>query len=605
MRSKPGFIKLAAVLIIALTAVVYANSLKNSFLGDDADIIVNNDFIKSGKNLPLVFSRAYLTSLKDLDFLGTRNVGAGELSYRPVVTLSYFLDYRIWKLNPFGYHLTNLLLHTINALLLFSLANLITGNPVTSLLAALLFALHPVNTEAVNAVCFREDLLVFLFFVSSLLFYIRAGRSAGIKKTGGYCVSLGMFFLALFSKEMAVTLPFILILYDYYFVSGARRRSFSTNLKFRYLGYFFILIGYLWLWGVIFKNPNPLPKYPGGSFYANILTMSTVVANYIRWMIMPVRLHFMVTEPHLILRQFSPAVLVSAAIIISCLVFAIRMRRTAKEMSFAIIWFFVTLLPVTNIFPIRYIVGLRYLYIPIAGFCLFLPLLQSRIKKFSRAAVIVVLLFYSLLSASRNLAWRNDVALWSEIAKWYPDNHFAHYGLGSVFLKSGQVDKAVEEFKISLRLNPGEVNAHNFLAGCYTAKQMWGPAIKEYENTLEFKPRDPQVYYNLGDLYAKTGSNQKAIRAYQEAIAIDPKYLEAYNNLAALYADTGKADEAILLWNKAVGIDPRFLTAHFNLVVFYFQNKQYDLAVKHCDALLNAGGKIDPKFLELLKPYRK
>jgi protein O-mannosyl-transferase len=604
MKSKPGFIK-PAVLIIALTAAIYANSLQNSFLGDDADIIVNNGFIKSGKNLPLVFSRAYLTSLKDLDFLGLRNVGAGELSYRPVVTLSYFLDYRIWKLDPFGYHLTNLLLHTVNALLLFSLANLITANSAASLLAALLFALHPVNTEAVNAICFREDLLVFLFFVSALIFYIRAGSSAGIKKTGQYCASLGLFFLALFSKEMAVTLPLILILYDYYFAAGARRRSLTLNFRSRYLAYFLVLILYLWLWGVVFKNPNPLPKYPGGSFSANIMTMSTVIANYIRWIIVPIRLHFAVTEPHLILRQFSPAVLISSLVIICCLAAAIRMRRTAKEMSFALVWFFVTLLPVANIFPIRYIVALRYLYIPIAGFCLFLPLLQSRIKKISRVAIIVILVFYSFLSVSRNSAWKNDAALWSEIAKWYPDNHFAHYGLGAVYLKSGQVDKAMEELKISLRLNPGEANAHNLLAGCYAAKQMWGPAIREYENTLEFKPLDPQVYYNLGDLYAKTGSNAKAISAYQQAIAIDPKYLEAYNNLAAVYTDTGKVDAAILLWNKAVGIEPRFLTAHFNLAVFYFQNKQYDLAVKHCDALLNAGGKIDPKFLELLKPYRK
>jgi protein O-mannosyl-transferase len=601
---RSGFVK-PVVLIIALTAIVYANSLKNSFTGDDAGIIVNNNFIKSGKNLPLVFSRAYLTSLKDWDLLGVRNVGAGELSYRPMVTLAYFIDYRIWKLNPFGYHLTNLILHTINALLFFFLANLIIGRPIASLLAALLFALHPVNTEAVNAIFFREDLLAFLFFVSSLIFYILAGRSGGIKKTGKYCVSLGLFLLALLSKEMAVTLPFILILYDYYFVSAAKRQSLAANFKFRYLAYFFVLILYLWLWGVVFKNPNPLPKYPGGSFYANIMTMSTVIAGYIKWVILPIRLHFAVTEPHLILRQFSPAVLVSILIIIACLTAVIKTYRSAKEMSFAIAWFFVTLLPVANLFPIRYIVGLRYLYIPIAGFCLFLPLLQLRIKKINRVAIIVILLFYSLLSASRNLAWRNDVALWSEIAGWYPDNHFAHYGLGVAFLKSGQTDKAIEEFKMSLRINPKEANTHHFLAGCYAAGGIWEPAIKEYENSLELNPLNPSVHYELGDLYVKTGRNDKAAKAYEKAIEINPEYLEAYNNLAAVYADAGKVDEAIALWNKAVGINPRFLTAHFNLAVFYFQNKQYALAVKHCDAVVNSGGKVDPGFLERLKPYRK
>jgi len=244
------------------------------------------------------------------------------------------------------------------------------------------------------------------------------------------------------------------------------------------------------------------------------------------------------------------------------------------------------------------------LYIPIAGFCLFLPLLL-RIKKTGRIAIIAVLLFYSVLSGSRNLAWRNNVTLWSEIADWYPDNHFAHYGLGTALLESGRMDKATEEFKTSLRLNPKEANAHHFLAGCYAARGMWEPAIKEYENTLEFKPLDPEVYYDLGDLYVKTGKDEKAIWAYQKAIEINPGYLEAYNNLAAVYADNGKLDEAISLWNKAIEIDPRFLTAHFNLAVFYFQKRQYTLAAEHCDAVVNGGAKVDPAFLERLKPYRK
>jgi protein O-mannosyl-transferase len=569
MKNKLGFVK-PVVLIIALTAIVYANSLKNHFVGDDAGIIVNNSFIKNWKNLPLVFSRDYLTSLKDLGFLGMRNVGSGELYYRPVVTLSYFIDYHLWGLNPFGYHLTNLSLHIANALLLFYMANLIVVSAPIALSAALLFALHPVNTEAVNAVFFREDLLAFLFFVSALIFYILAGRQGGIRKIYAYSASLGLFFVALFSKEMAATLPFILLLYDHYFIDRPKQRNLSTVFKFRHLGYFAILVIYLWLWGVVFKNPNPLPKYPGGSLYTNFLTMSTVVAGYIKLLVMPVPVHFMVTQPQTTVWHFTPAVLASTVLIAACLFAAIKTYRSAKEISFSIAWFFITLLPVSNIFPIRYIVGLRYLYIPIAGFCLFLPLLLLRLRGL-KSAIAVILLFYFVLTISANRAWQDNVSLWSQVVKWYPNNHFARYGLGEVLLKNGDTDKAMEEFRASLKLNPGNIQARNLLAGYYADKGRLEAAIAEYKKALEF----------------------------------DPKCLEAYNNLAALYAQTGRIKEAIALWEAAVKLDPQFLTAHFNLAVFYYQAGQYDLAIKHSDAVVKYGGQIDHKFMELLKPHRK
>ena len=125
--------RLAIILIVLITALAYANSLKNSFVWDDIWTVVNNDSIKSWNNFPALFSKSYLTSF-------------GEISYRPVCTFSYFIDYFIWKLNPFGYHLTNLLLHILNAILLYFLINLIIADKNLSLLASLLFALHPVNS---------------------------------------------------------------------------------------------------------------------------------------------------------------------------------------------------------------------------------------------------------------------------------------------------------------------------------------------------------------------------------------------------------------------------------------------------------------------------
>ncbi|MFA5156566.1 MAG: tetratricopeptide repeat protein [Candidatus Omnitrophota bacterium] len=571
VKTKPALIG-PVILIIALTAVIYCGALMNSFVGDDIAVIVNNDFIKDWKNLPLVFSSAYLTDVRDLGFLGTRSVGAGEITYRPLATLSYFVDYHLWKLKAFGFHLTNLLLHIINALLIFALANILTGSHAVSLSAALLFALHPVNSEAVNAICFREDLLAFLFFVSSLIFYIIRERSAGIRKTCAYGLSLAAFFLALFSKEMAVTLPLVIILYDYYFAKKRGLTAALARLKSGYAGYFIILAFYLWIWGVVFKNPNPPAAYQANSLYAHILTMSTVIAGYIQWIAAPVQLYFAVTEPHLIVRHFNPEVFSSLLLIAAWIAAAIIIRKLAKEMSFSIAWFFVTLLPVSGIVPMQHIVGLRYLYIPIAGLCLFLALaLKKTAGKLFRVILVVILTVYALLSMERTAVWSDNISLWSEIAARYPDNYYAHYGLGEVFLKSGMQNRAGREFKTALRLNP----------------------------------KDAVLHYRLAYLYTAAGRYSEAEKAYKEAIALDPGYLEACNDLAALYSETNRLNEAIALWEKAVEIDPLFMTGHFNLAVFYFQNKQYGRAIKHADAVVNAGGKIDPAFMELLKPHRK
>jgi hypothetical protein len=154
-----------AMLVIAFAIVlVYANTLVNQFVWDDNVTIVRNNFIKSWSNVPRIFSKSYLSPFvrTGSSYSPDIRVSSGETSYRPIATLSYMLDYSIWKLNPFGYHLTNLALHLINAILIYLLINALTRNKNTALLASLLFALHPVNSEAINNISNRKDLLAFL-----------------------------------------------------------------------------------------------------------------------------------------------------------------------------------------------------------------------------------------------------------------------------------------------------------------------------------------------------------------------------------------------------------------------------------------------------------
>lgn len=541
--------KLAIILIVLITGLVYANSLKNSFVWDDYVVIVDNNFVKSWKNFPTIFSKAYLSPFikKGCCFFVDSSIGSGETSYRPIVTLSYFFDYSLWKLNAFGYHLTNLLLHITNAVLLYFLTNLIVKNKKVALSSSLLFALHPVNSEAINVISFREDLLAFLFYLSSFILYIKLNKYHGIKRIYFYIFSLILFFLALFSKEMSITLPLVLILYDYFFVFKEKLKGILGHFNSYYLGYIVILLFYLWVhFFVIVNITEPPVEYPGGNFYSNTLTMSKVIATYIKWIFFPINIPaIMPNQPYLISNSlFDPWVLFSMMLIITCFFIVIKIYKSSKEFSFVILWFFITLLPVSNILPISNYIASRYLYIPVVGFCFLVamslvkpiilktPWLSLNLpQKVIRDIVIILLAFYSIVTFIRNIAWKNNTVFHLAMVERYPNNALAHFGLGTCFKNSGLLDKAVSEYKTAIRLNTELVEAYN----------------------------------NLGIIFGDTERYKEAIDCFRQTIKIDPKNLQAYDNLAVTYTRIKKWEEARKTWEKALEISPEFEAAQNNL----------------------------------------
>lgn len=574
-----GINKKSIILIIILTSLVYANSLKNSFVWDDSLVIVDNDFVKSWKNFPSVFSRDYLTSISEIKDPGKRNLGSGETSYRPVVTASYFIDFSLWRLNPFGYHLTNLLLHIVNAVLVYFFLSLLVKNKKVALVASLLFALHPVNGEAVNCISFREDLLAFLFFISAFILFIKSSQ-----KVHYYFGSLGLFLLALFSKEMAITLPVVLILYDYFFVFREKTKGFFFYFKSRYLGYIVVGSLYLSVWFLFKKDISKFLieyPYPGGSFYTNLLTMSKVTATYIQWLFLPLNIHstLPILDSSLISQSLlRPETLFSILLIISCFVIAIKLRRKSKEISFAILWFFITLIPVSNIFPISNIIASRYLYIPSVGYCLLLAWLLVKLpglkmalispailRRVAKNATILLLVCYCLFTIMGNLSWRDNIMFWSEITRNYPDNASAHYTLGEHLRKRGLLDKAINEYQIATGLEPGNAEGYNELGICYYQNGMLDEAIVELKKALRLNPDLVEAYANLGCAYGEKGLYKDSIQYLKQAIKIDPRYTPGYNNLAITYAKMNKLDKARQMWERALEIDPECKQAERNL----------------------------------------
>ena len=549
-------------LLVLVCVLVYLNSLSNGFVFDDRGTIVENRYITGViEHLPSFFNSSYF------------KIAELEASYRPVATLSYHLLYAIFELNPIGYHFGSLILHIINVILVYVLAKLIQKNKAAALVAGLIFACHPVLTEAVNCISFNEDLLAALFYLLSFIFYIKAGPENNKFKITPYILSLFFFLLGLLSKEMAITLPVIIFVYDI-----AIRQSHDTNgfiqqiwqaVRSRigkYLGYAAVTIFYLCLNFLILTKPED-QEFTYGSIAERLLYLPDHIFSFIRLAVVPVNLsadyifsypaHFF--EVHNII-----AVIVVIGIIITSLV----IYKKQKEISFGIWWFLVTLFPVYNLIEIFNPVADRYLYLPLVGFCLVLALLFTEVadqilgtnKKTATAlkiSLIVILLgTYSTITVARNTDWKDGLSLWTKTLQTTPGSAVAHGNLGRAYLERDQLDKAIAEFEAALKIRPQSHKMYYNLGFAYEKKGLIKQAVNLYNETLRLKPDYVDAHFNLGNIYVRTGRLNDAVRAYQSVLEADPQDAEARNNLGVIYARQGKLDQAIIQWERILEIEP-------------------------------------------------
>ena len=568
--------------IVCLSQFVYLNSLSNQFVYDDEFTIVDNYFVKTWENLPLLFSKDYFRF-------------SGELSYRPVVTLSYFIDYTLWKLNPFGFHLTNTLLHTLNSVLLFFLLKRIFNCQTTSFLATLIFSCHPLLTEAVNAISYREDLLATTFFIATFLLYMKTSKEER-SFSPAYFASVGCYLLGIFSKEMAITLPLLIFLHDVIF---SKPKKLFYKLTYYYTGYILATIFYLLMRFVVLHNPvESHVSYPEGSIFINFLTMSKVLASYMKLFFVPVTLCADYVIPYST-SLFDTSFILSLLLLIAVIVIVYKLFFYSRILFFSVVWFFVSLLPVLNIVPIENIMAERYLCLPIIGFCMVIGNLlvhhHNNIRSFNKLYVtvsilILVLGIFSFKTIKRNTVWVDQTVLWTDTARVSPKSFKAHNNLGNIYRNDGRLDEAIVELRYALSLYNDYIDAHNNLGVTYRKKGMLEESLLEYQRALQINPHYPYAHNNLGVLYAKSNYLDLAINEFNDAVASKPDYADAYNNLGATYIRKGLYEKAIQECLKAVKYNNRYIDAYYNLGAAYFNNKQLDQALEILKMVLS----IDP-----------
>jgi hypothetical protein len=479
---------LSVALLVIVSSATYANSLYGDFVWDDKTLFVENYDLWQWDNL-----KRLLTSQDNL----FNDTYTGF--YRPLPNLSFLLDRYIWGQDPFGYHLTNVMLQVVCTVLVFLIIYQMASGIWPAFLGALFFAVHPVHTEVVAWINGRNNLISSLFYLASFSFYIRYRMRGG---SGMFAWSLVAFVLSLLSKEYALTMPFVLILYECCFHS----ESLSVR-KYKKLGLlvgpFLLLIG-----GYLMVRSLVLP-YQGAtdlqldSLDMRLLTVPKIVLSYMWILVFPFQLSaWRHVDP---VDRFLSSEFFVYGLLLLALLFAWKQTfRKSKPAFFALGWTLITCLPVLNIIPVSAtgrLMAERYLYLPSVGFCMLFgwPVLQwlrsrldwssRRVKAGAVATLLIVVEIYGFKTFQRNLIWRSDLMLWEDTVEKSP-RHFLPYANAAIELEAvGRLEEAEKRIQRAIQLNPADETLHFIHAHILFEKGVLTESLDAVNKTLE---RDPK-----------------------------------------------------------------------------------------------------------------
>ena len=572
----------AALLVTALTLIIYLPALQNDFVNwDDNKYVYENEHIRS------------------LDFkLLKWSFGFHILNWHPLTLLSHSIDYALWGLNPIGHHLTNIIFHSVNTFLLFVLivyllANVslakssfsetnyktATGNIIAASVAALLFGIHPIHVESVAWVAERKDVLSTFFVLLSLIFYSKYVIKQETKKTNSqplyYISSLIFFILALMSKPMAVTLPFILIILDIYpFQRFSFKKVFRAHIKLVMEKIPFVFFS------LISTILTVIAQHSGGaitSLKVYPLSFRVVVAIrglsfYLEKMILPIGL-----SPFYPLPKYPPLQsLENIVSIILVLVISFFCTWTWKrgQKIYMTIWVFyvITLLPVIGIIQLgEQAAADRYSYMPGIGPFFLIGLgisyawgknysskrLSSFCKKIILFMLILIFLTLSILTVKQTKIWTDSITLWSYELKGYPDFWLAYYNRAHAYTTLGEYGRALKDVNKAISYNPKYPQSYYLRAVNHIGLGDYCRALTDLDKAIKLDPQFAGAYYIRSKAYIKLGDYQQALKDLDKVIELKSEFIEeAHRNKCEIYKKLDDHQQAIKDCTKAIKITP-------------------------------------------------
>lgn len=657
------------LLILSVGFLAYSNTFSIPFQWDGIPQIIQNSVIQDIRNY----------------FPGARGYTDVANDYNPRRSIGYLtfaLNYHWGGLQVTGYHVVNLLIHLTNALLVYVLVALTFRTPffrdrlgafsdrqsgavsskkaveessrhassitmpaavslqpppparLIALFSALLFVSHPIQTQAVVYVIQRFASLAALFYLLSLLMYIRGRMASGqAGRLASYCMSMLFALLAMRTKETTFTLPLLIIIYEFTFFKS----SLKKKLIFLLAGVLVLLILFM---GLI-QSGKPLGELLSDvskqtrlqtdmSRWDYLMTEFRVIVTYIRLLFLPINQNIDYDYP-ISHSLFSPAVFLSFLFLVSlcglAAYFFYTSRRTDRTntdqtdqlagrktgkleaggpphhaispksslrfISFGIFWFFVTLSIESSVIPIADVMFEHRVYLPSVGALsaitagVLVVAFSFRLQWIVIPVLVLAVAALSGTTYARNTVWKNNISLWEDAVKKSPDKARPHHNLGTAYSEEGRIDESIEQFNTAIALMPDYAEAYFNIGTAYTKAGRYDEALKAFQTAVSLIPDYADAHFNMSIVYSRIGNMDDAVRSMLLMVKLRPEDADAHFNLGNFYFTQGRIDEAVREFQTAITIRPNYAEAHNNLGAGYVKQGKVQEAIHEFQITVN------------------
>ena len=638
--------------LACLGLLIYSNTFQSSFHFDDVTSIVKNPAIRDLGNIRAIW-----------DFWPTRFV----------TYLTIAVNYAKNQEQVFAYHVFNLAVHLGSSLLVWWFVLLTLSTPafkdspivsharLMSFFVALIFVAHPLQTQSVTYIIQRTTSLAAMFYLASLCLYARSRlfeeRDRGRRRLC-YAGSLMAAVAAMFTKEMTITLPVMILFYEFCFLKG--RKGVNGKSLIPFFATLVLIPATMFLTGSV--DFLQMRRVAEGSILISpgqyLLTQFHVLVTYLRLFVLPFGQNFDYDYP-VAESLMQPSVLASLAVLILLVFLAVRLFRKYRIMSFAIFFFFLALSPESSTIPIRDVIFEHRLYLPMVGFGLFLVtglyyLLRGRYVNAMVGILLILVLFYGVLTYRRNFVWKDNFTLWEDViaksprkARSYNDRGIAYvlrgdykaaladysravevsldrraagepnlgpgrkpeplkpilfdralaaayFNRGFLYIKMADFDQAIADFGKLIANNPQQPSVHYYRALAHAKKGDYDKAIADLSAEIQMDPEAGEAYMQRGMLHRQRSDLRAALADFNKVIALNPRYATAYNNRGAVYFEAGDFRGALADYSKAIEINPSLAVAYANRARLYFQIGEYQKSREDLSQAEKLGHKFNP-----------
>jgi len=560
--------------LVLISAGLYLNSLNNLFTNWDDSMIYSNSEVRSldWKNIQTIFT---------LKKGGT---------YQPIRAVSYAIDYHFWKLNPLGYHITNILFYILTCIMIYFTIlrlsinlrekTLPESHGRVALFGSLLFAAHPVHVEAVTWMVGRKEVLQGFFFFLAFYSYLKGRGEEGSKKIIYLSVVLVSLLLAVLSKPSAVVFPGVIILYE---ITLAKEKSLSFIKKhWVFLSAALLVSGiFTFIMMKVMFEAGGIKHYRGADISSNILLCLYVFLQNIKLLIFTINYSaaysFVVSMP-----VFSLKNVILILITVSLFTFSILSLRRTKVIFFSLFFFLITLVPYLNIIPISTLKADRYVFIASFSYVFLMGIAFDRLyayqhKKFSQGFFkllsVVLFLFlltgYSFMTIRQNTIWQNSYTLWTDAVEKHPESSTANALMGVVYMDLGMDQNSVKYLEKAVQLIPYDYQSHNNLGIVYGRLDEHEKATNAFATAMWLKPDDDTIKINLSVFYQRQKEYKKAEEVLKYLLSKTPQNANLYYRLGLVYKDAGQYEAAVSEMQKSMELAPHIINPYEELGNIY------------------------------------